>query len=221
MKRNAESSAPRPACERQTAVSNSGQFALTPYGDDTPDCQFVADVLRGDPVSVQRFVDRMQCVPKVLAARNVKLGRPLTNEDLADLTQDVLVIIWKKLGKFPEFATLESWAYQICVFELLNLVRKRNRQRDLAQQASAELPIATDNRRFDSYEDLHLGLATLEKREAEIIRLRHFEELSFATASDRMDVASSTAKTWYYRGLAKLQEFLENRAKDAKGASVG
>ncbi len=175
------------------------------------DSRLIDSVRRGDEASVRQFLERMQCVPRILATRNLRLGRPLGSDDLADLVQDVLVVIWRKLDGFPGYASLESWVYQICVFELMNEIRKRGRHRDLAVEVRRQAASAQESSPW-AHEELYRGLETLEPREADIIRLRHFDEKSFQDAAEQLGVPTSTAKSWYYRGLEKLQEFFENRS---------
>ena len=41
-----------------------------------------------------------------------------------------------------------------------------------------------------------------------MIRLKHFQELTFEEISSRLSIPANTAKTKYYRGLEKLRETL-------------
>jgi len=50
--------------------------------------------------------------------------------------------------------------------------------------------------------------------EARVIRLKHLESLTFEELSARLDLPANTAKTYYYRGLARLRAMLEESEEE-------
>lgn len=84
--------------------------------------------LEGRPDAVSALADRMRCIPRMLAARNRRSGRPLSEHDLADLAQDTASAILKKLASFEGRASLETWFHRFCGFEFANAVRRSSRQ---------------------------------------------------------------------------------------------
>jgi len=174
------------------------------------DLEFVRAMRRGQPEALASFTRRMRCVPLSLAAQNARLGRPLNEHDLEDLSQEVLVLIWNKLDSYEGLSTLETWVYRFTSFELMNaLRRKRTRQRigELSAEPAATPDETARTRRLE-YEHLHLALQRLETADADVIRLKHFEELTFEEIGARMAMSANTAKTKYYRGLMRLQQIL-------------
>ncbi len=155
----------------------------------------------------------MQCVPSILAAQNARLGAPLTSDDLADVVQDTLTSIWRKLGEFEGRAALETWVYRFCFLELMNSVRRRRRrpepmheeesvaERDDTGGAS---PAETADREL-----IHRVLDRLGPPASDVIRMKHFEELTFDEIGAELDVSPNTAKTQYYRGMVRLREYLD------------
>jgi RNA polymerase sigma-70 factor (ECF subfamily) len=153
----------------------------------------------------------MRCVPAILAARNRRLGTPLGTDDLTDLCQDVLVVIWKKLPGFAGHSSLESWAYRICSLEIMNAIRaKRRLPTPLADPPegggteSDERP----GRSLMRQDQVVWGLDHLGPPAADVIYLKHFQYLTFEEIADRLGVSPNTAKSQYYRGLRKLRELL-------------
>ena len=157
---------------------------------------------------------RLRCVPRILAAQNARMGAPLGDHDLADVTQDSLVIIWKKLGQFDPLTPFESWVYRICFLELQNHLRKlRRRSRLLGEVAEgllAKQPSTLSIAQAERFELVHLALNVLAEDEAAIIRMRHFEEQSFQEVGSRLSIPTGTAKTRYYRGISKLKDYVRN-----------
>lgn len=190
---------------------------LRSHDDHLSDLELVRDLRRGEPEAIAGFVRRMRCVPLSLAAQNARLGRPLNEHDIEDVSQEVLVLIWNKLGTYAGLSTLETWVYRFTSFELMNAVRrKRTRKRVVELEHEPAVTTPDDaRRRFLEYEHLHRALGRLESIEADVIRLKHFEDLTFEEIATRMSMPANTAKTKYYRGLIKLQETLRaHRAED-------
>lgn len=195
---------------------------LTPLkatGDPRRDLDLARRVLDGEPAAQREFVDRMRIVGRVLAARNGRMGRPLAPNDLEDLTQDVLVIVWKNLASYAGAAPLEAWVFRICVYELLNAVRrqgKRARTRLLDDEAARLLPDAAAEPEPPDARGLRSFLKHLAPREEEVIGLRHVEGLTFQETSAVLGVSVSSVKTHYYRALDKLRDVLRLRAGEPR-----
>ena len=174
------------------------------------DLELVRAMRRGEPSAVDGFARRMRCVPLSLTAQNARLGRPLNEHDIEDVSQEVLVLIWNKLESFAGLSTLETWVYRFTSFELMNaLRRKRTRQRVGELESEPAVESASSMRtRLLEYEHLHRAIERLDPTEADVIRLKHFSELTFEEISSRLSIPANTAKTKYYRGLEKLRETL-------------
>ena len=175
------------------------------------DLQLVERVLDGDSAARDALIERLACVPRALAAANARLGNALSRDELADLAQDVVLAVWRKLGTFRGDATLESWAWSFCQHELWNRVRRRQRRRAVVHTSLEEIPQlqagAAEPHSVD-YDHLEEALAALEAPEQEVIRLKHFEHLMFSEIAERLGISPNTAKTRYYRGMVHLRRLL-------------
>ncbi len=153
----------------------------------------------------------MWYVARIIAAQNRRRGRPLTEEEVKDLVQDTLGLIWRKLESYSGRAALESWVYPFCTYSMANAVRAKRRRRDaLRVDGGAELGELSSPAPPDphAYEHLHMGLNQIDPEQAAVIRLKTFDGLSFPEISEQLSLAIGTAKTWYYRGLRSLREIL-------------
>lgn len=188
---------------------------MTAAGPHEDDLSLARDAIAGRPAAVDRLVERLRCLPRILAARNRHLGRPLSDDELVDVAQATAVVVWRKLGSYAGRAALETWLYRFCELELLNAVRRKRRQptsgaADDSTLASVDAATSTDvggAAAFDE-ERLRTCLGRLLAEEAEVVRLKHFDELTFEDMSTALRVPSSTLKTRYYRALAKLRRML-------------
>ncbi len=173
-----------------------------------------------EPAALERFVRRMGCVPRMLRRQNGRLGGPLDGDDVDDLTQDVLVVIWRKLDLFEGRSTLETWVYRICRLELMNGIRRKRRRPDLMDDAERTPDDATAEPEDDAEAALR-GLERLGPPASDVIRWKHFEALTFDEIAHRLGVSSNTVKTWYYRGICRLRDQLERGAGSDADAVEG
>lgn len=176
---------------------------------DPTDQQLARAVLSGDARAADHLIARLRFVPRVLAVFNHRVGGWMDGEDLRDLAQDVVVMLWKRLGSYNGQAALETWAYRFCYHAFMNALRKRQRRGEtlaVEEQGSEPAPHPIE------YEHLYRGLQALSEREASVIHLKHFDELTFEELGERLDLSPNTAKTLYYRGMRRLAEHLRRQA---------
>jgi len=175
------------------------------------DLELVRNARTGEPEAVRCFVARMRFVPRALAAKNVQFGRPLGPSELEDLSQDVIAIIWRKLDDYAGTGTFEAWTYRICFLQFLNFLRKRDRHpRSFASIGdAAPEPLAPPASAQLEHEDVYAGLEHVGPPDAEILRMKHLEGLTFTEMGERLGVSPNTLKSRYYRGLRRLRHYIE------------
>lgn len=187
------------------------QEARRSYDDDL---RLVREALAGSLQARRRFCDRMRCVPKILAVKNARLGRPLSDEDVEDLAQEALVAIWRRLDSYQGLAALETWAYRFCHLVLSAHRRKLGRRRLSLPFVEADEAGVTHASTLE-YEHVYRALEKVGPENAQVVRLRHFEHLSFEEIAVRLSNPTSTVKTHYYKTLARLREVLEPMRREA------
>ncbi|MCP3919532.1 MAG: RNA polymerase sigma factor [bacterium] len=174
--------------------------------------------IRRDPEAVEAFLQRIPCVRRILAFKNAQHGRPLGAAELDDLVQETLFSVWKKLDHYSGRGALEAWLYRFCFLEYMSRLRKLKRQPKLIEDLGGDdrsERAAPAEPSHGEYEDVYLGLERLGPPEADIIRLKHLEELTFEEIAQRMGDSPNTVKTRYYRGLARLRDLLPARSEEA------
>ena len=169
--------------------------------------------------AIQEFEQRMSCVPRILGARNARMGHPVPPEELADLVQDTLILIWRKLPEFEGRSSLETWMYRICILELMNAVRRWRRGQKKRVSDSETVIAQTRSRDREPatrlhYEDLYRGLATLPAEEERVLRLKHYDDLTFEGIGRREGISTSRAKARYYSGMQRLRHLLRRDLSD-------
>ena len=185
--------------------------------ESTPeeDLELVRHVFDRNRHAQDQLADSMRCIPRILRALNVRMGRPLSEHDLADLGQDVSMITLRKLGEFEGRSRLEGWIFRICSLEIMNGVRRRRRRHEMEEPAGESDP-STGHAQPDDpwrYEELYRGLERLDPTEAEVVQMKHFDDLTFDEIGVALAISPNTAKTRYYRGLEQLHVFMAPQAR--------
>lgn len=198
------------------AAQAAPKAAVDP-ADLARDARMVADALAGDRAAGDRLAERLMCVPRVLGAINARRGGRLSSHDLEDLIGDCLLGIWKKLGSYHGEATLEGWLYRFCFLEFMNKARLLSRRPEvskpeLTHHASSEAPLDRDLER----EDLEHTLERLGPPDADVVRLKHYDDLTFEGIGRVMGITTKMAKTRYYRGIAWLQRELSAQLRERR-----
>ena len=159
----------------------------------------------------------MRCVPGLLRHKNKRLGRPLSADEIDDLTQDVLTVVWRKLEVFAGHSTLEMWVAQICTLELLAYLRRRRRGMSLIDDARIAWrePTTPPDQSSVEFADLYVLLEQLAPEEEAVVRLKHFGHLKFEEIADRLGISVNTVKTRYYRGLTRMRDSLVRQDAEA------
>ncbi len=181
---------------------------------ESSDEALVRGVLQQDPSAREQFVARMRCVPRILATLNARHGRTLDDEMLADLAQDTVVIVWRKLTEYRDPGPLEAWVYGIAYLEFRNACRRwaRSRKRHVPLSDVSHVGSTQESEPDQpGSNDIELALSRLDPEDSSIIRLRHDHDLSFDAIGARLGMPMNTAKTRYHRSLRALREWL--RAK--------
>ncbi|MFH1998629.1 MAG: sigma-70 family RNA polymerase sigma factor, partial [Planctomycetota bacterium] len=120
-------------------------------------------------------------------------------------------LVWRKIDRFKGEAPFEGWVYQFCLLEMKSFMRRKIQQDSRREQLDSldQGRRAHTGSNPDRYEDIYSGLNEIDAEQSQIIRLKHFNQLTFDEISHRLGVSSNTVKTRYYRGLIRLRAHLD------------
>lgn len=185
--------------------------------DQHPDVRLVTAALAGDASAGETLIQRLECVPQMLHAKNAQIGAPFGWDELRDVVQDTLETIWRKLPSFEGRSTLETWVYAYCHNQLMNALRRKARRQAPFEDVDVERALDPRDESVEralEHDRLHQSLEALDSQQSRVIRLKHFEHLTFDQISARIGISANTAKTNYYRGLARLRQNLERSVRE-------
>jgi len=194
--------------------------------DRTNDRQLINRLQMGDEEAVRELSERYSHRIFQMALRHMK-----NREDAEEVTQDVLMKVYRKIDKFRGDAALSSWIYRITFNTAMSRLRTHRaeraaeveRDRVLAQRNEdpAEAPTPRQPADWSHMPDEELlrrqlreAIADALPRLPEIYRtpvmLRDIEGLSTEEASTRLRVKDQTLKSRLHRGRVMLRRQLSD-----------
>jgi RNA polymerase sigma-70 factor, ECF subfamily len=197
--------------------------------DRTQDRLLIAGLQRGDPAAVRQLAEQYGHRIHQLALRHMK-----NREDAEEVTQDVLLKVYRKIGAFRGDSALSSWIYRITFNTAMSRLRQHRgarsaeQERDRALAALEASEEGTSRAAADPADWSHMPdeeLLRFELRKAvevavrelpEIYRqpviLRDLEGLTTEEASTRLKVKDQTLKSRLHRGRLILRKQLADFA---------
>ena len=192
--------------------------------DRTQDRQLIRRLQMGDEEAVRELADRYSHRIFQMALRHMK-----NREDAEEVTQDVLMKVYRKIDRFRGDAALSSWIYRITFNTAMSRLRthrarraaeaERDRVVTHGHQDSGEQPSVRQPADWSRMPDEELlrtqlreAVADALPRLPEIYRvpvvLRDIEGLTTEEASTRLRVKDQTLKSRLHRGRVMLRRQL-------------
>lgn len=192
--------------------------------DTTQDRQLIARLQAGDETAVQDLADRYRPRISQLAMRYMK-----NREDAEEVTQDVLLKVYRKVDAFRGDSALSSWIYRITFNTAMSRLRTNRAERAAGQERERmlaaehqgdEAPARREPADWQHMPDEELLRAQLRDAVAEAIDelpeiyrvpvvLRDIQGLTTEEASTRLNVKDQTLKSRLHRGRMLLRERLQ------------
>jgi RNA polymerase sigma-70 factor (ECF subfamily) len=137
--------------------------------------------------------------------------RMLGDRDRAEeLTQDVFVRVWKKLGTYRERSAFGSWLHRVTVNTVLSHFRASRRDRDAASLEEVPEAAEPDRReRPGDGVDLERAIAALPPRARLVFVLHEVQGHRHDEVASMMGISIGTSKAHLHRARAILRELLK------------
>jgi RNA polymerase sigma-70 factor (ECF subfamily) len=134
-------------------------------------------------------------------------------ETAEELTNDVLVEVWKKAGDFRGLSKVSTWIFGIAHHKAMNAYRSRKPPTvDIEAAANEADPGATPEQsaaQVNLKEKIKRALVALSPEHREVMELTFTNGLSYQEISDIMQCPVNTVKTRMFYAKKQLQEILE------------
>ena len=151
-----------------------------------------------------------QLAPRLSAYLRSILGNA---EEIDDLLQDVLLIVYRKIGWLKDPVLVSAWAYRIAGREAFRYLRRRKGSKHM-QLTEEEWSAVRSRQRSPSADQRVLegqvisSLEDLPPAGRAVLCLHYLEGLSIDEAAQHLGIATGTAKSRLSFGLRKLREQL-------------
>ena len=172
------------------------------------DFELVKNFLNGDETAFNSIVRKYQ--KKIYWHARQMVGNHL---DADEVTQEVLIVIFKKLRTFNFNSSLYTWIYKIVSTRSLNQLRKRQVKKFFFiddEESEVELrdkkDIIEDIANREKLEKVNRVLQKLPPKQRQIFILRNFEQLSYDEIAKITGRSVGGLKANYFHALKKVME---------------
>lgn len=184
------------------AHQENGNSSLHDSSSDTCTQQLVEACVSGDRRAMQLIYE--QCSNRVYALMIRMVGR----QDAEDLTQQVFLTMFRKLGQFNGQSKLETWLYRLATNEALQHLRRSKRR---ATMSLVSEPATCDPDEFGENEEaeiLETAMSRLEPELRAILLLKEQEGLSYREIAESVGIPEGTVGSRLNRARKELREEL-------------
>lgn len=138
-----------------------------------------------------------------------------TTDDRQDLTQEILLQVWRSLPQFEGRATTATWSYRVALNTALGWRRKEH-QRQSRQVSIGDCrdPSRASNDNSDhpahreTVERLYIAIRQLPKADAALVLL-YLDNLSYAEMADVLGITESNVGVKLNRAKKSLRRLME------------
>ncbi len=176
------------------------------------DFELVKKFNAGDESAFNEIVKKYQ--KKIYWHARQMLGDHL---DADEVTQEVLIVLYKKLKTFNFKSSLFTWIYRIVTTRSLNQIKKRQVKKFFPFESTDEKEliekrdIVEDIINKEKLERLNKILQKIPPKQRQIFILRNFEQLSYEEISKITGKSIGGLKANYFHALKKVLEYANEK----------
>ncbi len=153
-------------------------------------------------------------VPSYVQAVRAICRKRIAGEDLDDLVQEVFLRVFRTLHRLEDprqfYAYLARITNNLCTDRLRSRLRMRRFDVVSIEDLDAELPAPEDAEDI-RLQDLELAFRGLPVRHAEVLRMFHFDKLSYTEMSVRLGISPSAVNQRLSRARKHLRRAVGSR----------
>jgi RNA polymerase sigma-70 factor, ECF subfamily len=177
------------------------------------DFDLVKRFLAGDEQAFNEIVRKFQ--KRIYWHARQMLGNHI---DADEVTQEVLIVMYRKLDSFNFQSNLFTWVYKIVTTRSLNQIRKRNVRKFFSIDddenridITSNEDIVTDITNKEKLEKVSKVLAKVPAKQRQVFIMRNFEELSYEEISKITGKSVGGLKANYFHALKKVLELTNGK----------
>ncbi len=129
-------------------------------------------------------------------------------EEGKDLLQTCYLKVLEGKARYNGHSIFKTWWFGVIRNTALETERKRRRRLKILNYLPRPDPEPAREQGFDREAELIRGMHTLSARQAEMLQLVFYHEMTIEEAARVLDLSLGAARTHYERGKQKLREWL-------------
>lgn len=197
--------------------STDKKVPKTTFGEtERADGDLWRSCVKGDPSAWEQLVDRFQ---RLVFAIPRRAG--LSNEECADVFQDVFLLLFQKLDKIEQPERIRSWIVSTAKFKSWSIIRARKGKISSVsdEEMSIELERIADHEpladaRLTELEEQHMirvALGSLDQRCRTILSMLYLHDpaASYSAVAKEIRVGETSISPMRARCLKKLKKILD------------
>ncbi|MDQ1910825.1 sigma-70 family RNA polymerase sigma factor [Paenibacillus sp. GD4] len=133
--------------------------------------------------------------------------------DAMDALEEMIVILYEKIGQLKKPDSFYSWSRTILVNHCKAVLKRRNKvilieDWENSNGMEPETVVVSDPyEQLDRHMDIRSSLERVNPDQKEAIELKYFHDLDYESIARIMNVSVGTAKSRVFNGLKKLKEW--------------
>jgi RNA polymerase sigma factor (sigma-70 family) len=170
------------------------------------DAGLVACCLRGEPHAVAALVERFQAPVYGLSVRLLQ-----NRHDAEDVTQEVLLRVFRSLKRWDSSRPLKPWIMGITVNRCRTWLSQRLRQPNLTPYLLDTAPSKPDDHSAELVVEIQTAVAGLRLDYRTVFVLFHEQGQAYEEIAETMSKPVGTIKTWLHRARLEVLTHLQRR----------
>jgi len=177
--------------------------------DFVEDKDLVKEFLDGNEIAFKKLVDKYS--QKIYWHARGMLNNHF---DADEVTQEVIIVLYKKLYTFNFNSSLYTWIYRITSTRTLNFIRKKKVKEFFSisdekyDNLKSENDIQNNFEQKDEIEKIEKVLQKISIKQREVFIMKNFEEMSYKEISEITGKSIGGLKANYFHALKKITELL-------------
>ncbi len=190
------------------------QTSSSPEISVTDETALLAAAREGDRIAFGDIVKTYQRRAYAIAYSYVN-----NREDAMELAQDAFIRAYRAIDRFDTNQAFYPWLYRIIRNTCLNHLKRKKRRGESSLDALMEQGFDTQDehnnpittlQNQDTHSIVHAALSKLSTDQQEILRLRHFLELSYSEIAECLEIPQGTVMSRLHTARKALKVVLEH-----------
>ncbi|HQM62691.1 MAG TPA: sigma-70 family RNA polymerase sigma factor [Acidobacteriota bacterium] len=175
-----------------------------PVPDRSEDLNLVDRIVRGEEDAFGELLERYG--PRIFNLARRMSGNPATAEDL---TQEVFLLLLRKIRQYDGRAALSTWIYRVAVNRIISEFRRQPPTTETAEGEMAALRVASAAPALHRRLDLEAAIGRLPPGYRAVLLMHDVEGLRHQEIAEILDISVGTSKSQLHHARMQMRDLLQ------------